>query len=373
MPAVVVDMKFISLCAIAFALTATSGLCAADDNPLFADDSILRAVLTAPISQAYAQKYQEVRIYQPGLWSYTVDQGVNQRLQVSIRARGNYRREMCKMPPLQLNFIKSEVKGTLFAGQNKLKLVSPCEPWKSHQEYVVLEYLAYRTLEILTDYSFKTRLVRLSYVDSDQKKAPWTSIGFLIEDDDDMAARLGLEKLKLPQVEFYELDQAKTALAELFMLLIANGDYSVLKGPPGEKCCHNTEIFAAEGAESRVIPIPYDFDMSGLVHASYAAPPENLPIDSVRTRYYKGLCQPPEILAAAIAHVRSKHNEVINLFSNSSQLGKKTKDKTLKYVESFFEILNSGERIDSEIIGRCRGQDHLDAMQRSSADPGDSP
>ena len=304
-----------------------------------------------------------MRIYHPGLWTYADGEELNQRLQVSIRARGNFRRENCKLPPLQLNFKKSEVKGTLFAGQNKIKLVSPCEPGKSYQANVVLEYLAYRTFEILTDHSFKTRLVRLSYVDSDKKKTSWTSIGFLIEDDSDMAARLGLKKFKLEQVEFYELNQARTALAELFMLLIANSDYSVLKGPEGESCCHNSEIIAAEGAQSGFIPIPYDFDLSGIVNAFYAAPPDILPIFSVRKRYYKGLCQPPEILAAAIEHIRSKHDEIIDLYASSVELVSKEKKKTLKYVEEFFEILDSAERTDREIIGRCRGQDHLDAMQ----------
>jgi hypothetical protein len=336
---------------------------AAEENPLFQNDSIMKAVLTAPISQAYAQRLQDVRIYFPGYMTYVDDDGLNQRLDVSIRTRGNFRREFCKLPPLQLNLKKSQVKGTVFSGQNKLKLVAPCQLTASYQQMVVLEYLAYKSLEILTDYSFKTRLVRISYVDSDQKKTPWTSLAFMIEDDSDVAERLGLQKLHLPNVEFYELDQPRTALAELFQLLVANSDYSVLEGPPGDDCCHNIEIMGAEGAESGFIPIPFDFDMSGLVYARYAAPPKNLPIQSVRTRYYKGLCQPPEVLSDTLAHIRSKRDEIIALYATSNELNVKTKKKTLKYVEEFFKILDSPKRVKREIIGRCRGQDHLDAMQ----------
>ena len=356
-------MKFISSGILFLVLMSSSGVSAADEQPLFSDDSILKAVLTAPISQTYAQRKQEVRIYHPGLWTYTDSDGINQRLTVSIRARGNFRRVNCRLPPLQLNFKKSEVKGTLFAGQNKLKLVSPCGPGDSYQEKVVLEYLAYKTFEILTDYSFRTRLVRLSYIDSDQKKTPWTSLGFVIESAGDMAKRLGMSAFKLPQIEFDELDQPRTAVAELFMLLIANSDYSVLQGGEGEDCCHNAKVIAPEGAENGFIPIPYDFDMSGLVHAVYAAPPDLLPIKSVRTRYYKGLCQPPEVIASSIAHVQSKHDEIIALFANSNELESKEKERTLKYVERFFEILDSTKRTEREIIKRCRGQDHLDAMQ----------
>ena len=356
-------MKFISSCTIIFALMSASGTSTADENPLFTDDSILKAVLTAPISQTYAQRKQDVRLYHPGLWTYTDGDGINRRLTVSIRARGSFRREHCRLPPLRLNFKKSELDGTLFAGQNKLKMVSPCEPGDTYQEKVVLEYLAYKTLEILTDYSFRTRLVRLSYIDSDQKKTPWTSLGFLIESDGDMAKRVGMTEFKLPQIEFHELDQPRTAVAELFMLLIANSDYSVLQGGEGEDCCHNTKVIAPKGSESGFIPIPFDFDMSGLVHARYAAPPDVLPIKSVRTRYYKGLCQPPDVIASAIAHVRSKHDEIISLYANSNELENKEKERTLKYVENFFEILDSKRRTDREIIRRCRGQDYLDAMQ----------
>ena len=96
-------------------------------HPLFRTDTVLKAVLTAPISQTYAQRHQDVRIYFPGQWTYIDEQGETQRLEVSIRTRGHFRREVCQLPPLQLNFKKKEVKGTLFAGQNKVKLVAPCK------------------------------------------------------------------------------------------------------------------------------------------------------------------------------------------------------------------------------------------------------
>lgn len=341
---------------------------AAKEHPLFQRDTVLKAVLTAPITQTYAQRHQDVRIYFPGQWTYVDADSMTQRLDVSIRTRGNFRREYCDLPPLQLNFKKKQVKGTLFAGQNKLKIVSPCQNTPRYQQYVVLEYLAYRTLEILTDHSFKTRLLRLSYVDSDEKIEPWTATVFVIEDDADMAKRLGLQRLRVTSNKFSQLDQPKTALAELFQLLIANSDYSVLKGPEGEFCCHNSEVLAAEDTESGRIPVPFDFDMSGLVNAFYASPPEHLPITDVRFRFYKGLCQPREILNNAIAHMRSKRDEIIALYVNSIELEEKTKAKTLDFINRFFAIIDSPKRIERELFGRCRGQQLLDAMSESSKD-----
>ncbi len=234
---------------------------AAERLPLFQDDSIIKAVLTAPIAQAYAQRDQDVRIYIPGQWSYTTDTGETHRLDVSIRTRGLFRREYCELPPLQLNFKKAQVKDTLFAGQNKLKVVAPCQNGAKSQQLVVLEYLAYRTFQILTEQSFGTRLVRLSYVDSDEKMPPWTDLVFVIEDDKDMAKRLGLTRLKIVANRFDQMDHSSTALAELFQLLIANNDFSVLSSEEGRECCHNSEILALDDNADVRIPVPYDFDL----------------------------------------------------------------------------------------------------------------
>ncbi len=343
-------------------LGSSGGAYAAEKQALFRDDSVLKVVLTAPIAQAYAQRGQDVRIYLPGQWTYTTAEGATQRLDASIRTRGLFRRDYCQLPPLQLNFKKGQVKKTLFAGQNKLKVVSPCRNGAKSQQHVVLEYLGYRTFEILTDHSFGTRLIRLSYVDSDEKMAPWTDLVFVIEDDADMARRLGLTRLKVVSNRFDQMDHATTALAELFQLLIANNDYSVLRSSEGRECCHNSEILALKDNADVRIPVPYDFDLSGLVDTKYAAPPSYLPTRFVTTRYYRGLCQPPGVLEDAIAHVQSKREEIIGLFTDLRELEPKTKKKTLKFIRDYFDILDDPKKISKEIVGRCRGREELEAM-----------
>lgn len=333
------------------------GTAAAGPAPLFENDALLRAVLTAPISQAFVQKNQHARLFLPGQWSYVDESGDTVRLDVSIRTRGNFRRMFCEFAPLQLNFRKSQVKGTLFAGQNKLKLVAPCMHWPEYQRYVLLEYLAYRTLEILTDYSFRTRLIRLSYIDSDEKLDPWTAIVFVIEDDADMARRLGLQRTDLVSVGFMGIDHEQAALVELFQMLIGNNDFSLLQADDGESCCHNTEILAADEA-GPMIPVPFDFDFSGLVNAPYAAPPDHLPISEVRHRYYTGLCHPPGVLDSAIERILSKRTEIRSLFAEFAELSDKDRRRAELYVEGFFRILDNPRRVEREIRERCRGE-HL--------------
>lgn len=340
------------LSSLASAQEATSG----DAHPLFQSNDILKAVVTAPIAQTYAQRHQDVRLYFPGQWTFIDTEGQTQRLEISIRTRGHFRREYCNQPPLQLNFKKKQVEGTLFAGQDKLKLVGPCKPDERHQQYVILEYLAYKIFEVITDHSFKTRLVRLSYVDRDEKIEPWTSFGFVIEDDSDLAKRLDLDRVRVPDVKYIELDQEKTALVQLFQLFIGNTDHSLIKPSGDDDCCHNMQVLGPKDEADVRIPVPFDFDMSGLVNARYAAPPSQIPIRDVRQRYFYGLCQPDDVLDEAIAKFQSKRGEITALVENVELLSDSSRKNTLNYVESFYEILDSPKRINSEIISRCRGR-----------------
>ncbi|MBT8098804.1 MAG: hypothetical protein KJO82_03595 [Gammaproteobacteria bacterium] len=354
-------MKCIIQILLCSALLLSGRTSVADGHPLFEEDTILKAVVSAPLAQTYGQKRQEVRFYMPGQWSYIETEGETQRLDVSIRTRGDFRREFCNLPPLQLNFKKKQVNGTLFDGQDKLKLVAPCNHGSRYQQYVILEYLAYKTFEILTDFSYRTRLVRLTYLDGDEKLDAWTDLVFLIEDDADMARRLGLERLRMLEVDYDELDHPKTAIVQLFQFLIGNNDYSVIRGE-NDFCCHNMDILGLPDLDTGVVPIPFDFDMSGLVNAAYAAPPVQVPVVDVRHRYFYGLCQPAEILEAAIAHMQAKRAEIRALFANSEALDKRNKQKSLDYVDSFYEILDSPQLLEEEIIGRCRGRGHMERM-----------
>ncbi len=362
-------LKFLIFLALPVGAVAQEGT-ASDRHPLFQDDAVLKAVLTAPISQAYAQRHQEARIYFPGQWTYVDEAGETQRLEVSIRTRGHFRREVCELPPLQLNFKKSQVKGTLFAGQNKLKLVAPCKDGKRYQQYVILEYLAYKMYQLLTDNSFTVRLVRLSYVDRDEVLEPWTDFAFLIEDDKDMARRQDLDRVNVESVLYSQLDHARVAVLQLFQFMIGNNDYSVIKPSKDDDCCHNVQLLGIEDKEQvvmpdeSIIPVPFDFDFSGLVNATYAAPPSQVPVRDVRFRFFYGLCVPRPLLDQAIVELQSKREDLLALITNSEQLDEGLREKNITYIEEFFEIIDDPELTNEEIVRRCRG---VDLMNRHFA------
>jgi hypothetical protein len=47
-------------------------------------------------------------------------------LDIAVATRGNSRLELCSLPPLSINLKRKQVASTLFAGQNKLKIVTQC-------------------------------------------------------------------------------------------------------------------------------------------------------------------------------------------------------------------------------------------------------
>jgi hypothetical protein len=327
----------------------------AQESPLFQSDTMMNVVLTAPLTQAYNERKKDERLWMVGQLAYKGTDGTTQRAQVSVRTRGVFRRANCKLPPLRLNFKKKEVKGTLLDGQDQLKLVAPCAMDKQSQQNIILEYLAYKSLEVLTDNALQSRLLRVSYVDSDGKRKPWTHIGFVIEDDKNMAKRVGMKTLKTLKINSSQLDAENAALVELFQLMIGNTDYSTIRSPEGKDCCHNVELMAPEGSTSAIIPVPYDFDSAGLVNAKYAKPPDHLPIANVRKRYFTGRCRSAEIWADSFALFGEKRAEIISLFSSSAHLDKYNKKSSVEYMNGYFDMLEDPKKREKHVIGRCRG------------------
>ncbi|MDX1736051.1 MAG: hypothetical protein R3228_16870, partial [Halioglobus sp.] len=183
---------------------------------------------------------------------------------------------------------------------------------------------------------------------------PRSSTNFLIEDAGAMAARYGMRRVQAEKVARGDMDLAQTALVELFQLMIGNNDYSTLSSLPGNPCCHNGRLIG--DGESGYIPVPYDFDSSGLVNASYANPPEHLPIRRVTQRYFTGWCKQPRHYRAAIERFNARRAQALALFAESALLDKRYRKRTLAFIESFYELINDERQVQKKIIDRCRGE-----------------
>ena len=109
----------------------------------FDSEEVIAFRLEVPIKSLKRQRGDKVD-WLEGKVIYSTPEVENAVLNVKLEARGNFcrMRENCSFPPYWLNFRKSEVKGTPFAGLDKVKVVSHCNKgWKSYEPYMYTEHL----------------------------------------------------------------------------------------------------------------------------------------------------------------------------------------------------------------------------------------
>lgn len=321
-----------------------------DNNPLFLSQDLLEVRIEAPLYTLIRKRPDEE--YLDGKFSYTAADGTEQTLDLKIRTRGKYRRlkKTCRLPPIRLNFRKGQVEDTEFAGEDKLKLVTHCKTSDRYEQLVLREYLAYRILNTLTDKSFGARLMRVTYVDSDGKEKPITRFGFVIEDDEDIADRIGEELMTSTGISYDELDRRQAILISVFEYMIGNTDFSLIRGPAGDDCCHNIVLYSA--ANNMITPIPYDFDFAGIVNAPYAEPNPQLPIKNVRTRFYRGRCMYNDYLDDTFGLLKEKEPAVRAELA-ALELNTKYAKEVTRYLDSFYKTINDQESIDKAFIKGC--------------------
>jgi hypothetical protein len=280
----------------------------------------------------------------------TLKQGLGEELSIplQLRTRGNFRlqRHICPFPPLRLNFPEDSVGGTLFEGQDKLKLVTHCMDRDRYELNVLEEYLAYRIFNLLSDISFRVQLALITYRDSGGRESPVSRIGFLIEDEDLMAARLEGKMVEVPAADPNDFAQGQAGLMYLFQYLIGNTDWSGAG-------FHNVKLIQV-GWD--FLPVPYDFDFSGLVDAPYAGPNPALArqIETVRERLYRGFCSDEIDYDAVFARFNEKREAILELVDNLPGYTGRTARLTRNYIEEFFETINDSHEADWEIKSRCR-------------------
>ena len=286
-------------------------------------------------------------------------------LSVKIEARGNFRRRRstCNFPPYWLNFKKSEVVGTVFDGLDKVKVVAHCnEGRRSFEPYMFTEYLAYKTYNILTDHSFQVRATRIEYFDTDDK-GDWGTYGaFFIEHNDSFEARLNAKQVKDKFVRPSRYNHRELCIAEMFQYFAGNTDHSFFGGTGFDECCHNGKVFAIGDATEGLTPVPYDFDMSGLINAPYAEPNPNFPIESVRQRLYRGIGVDHKVLEETIKLYLRKKKDIYALWENTDLIDDPYRAKALDFIDEFYDTFKSNKAISNRIIAKLRHVDGVEEM-----------
>jgi hypothetical protein len=310
-------------------------------KPLFASDDVLSLTLTGPID-----KISRATGAKPVPAELKVDGATPETLPVNLSARGITRRrsDICDFPPLRVEFTEKPAPTSIFKGQKHLKLVTHCQSSTDYQQYLLLEYTAYRLYRALTPESFNVRLVEVNYARADGH-ALTTRLGFFIEDIDDVAKRNGQKRLKgVRRISASQLDAAAAARFAVFEYMISNLDWAMTAGPAGEDCCHNSRLMGPEGAtgaSTGLIPVPYDFDETGLVNVPYAAPPDGINVPDVKVRRYRGFCAHNEEAKAFLDQISARRASLMAILDETPQLKEWTRRNAARYLGDFFDDAGS--------------------------------
>jgi len=306
----------------------------AETLPLFSSAEPFTFTLAADFKKVNKDRNPESRTRYPGELRIPGDAGGETTLPVQISARGHLRRmaRTCDYVPLRIEFPEKGLGKTVFARQNALKLVVQCARGGDFEQYLLREYLAYRLFNVITPHSFRARLARVTYVDQATGKTVGTRHAMFIEDDTDVAKRMEGRTVTLERLLFKDVDTDTLMPMMIFEYLIGNTDFSIF-------ALHNVRL--VQRPDKKIHPVPYDFDISGLVQPPYAIPDRKLMITSVRDRLYRGPCRKQEPVDPYIATFVAKKDVVRALPDSIPGMDKASREETRSYIDSFYSAIKT--------------------------------
>lgn len=268
--------------------------------------------------------------------------------EVRLRTRGIFRKSHCYIPPFWMNIRKENIRAEGLEGVTKMKIVTHCMRKDFYQDYVLKEYLAYKLYNIISPYSFRVRLLYITYVDKGRNDKIYEGWAFAIEPKELLAKRLDAVYIDNDELSMHHMNDSIMDRLCLFNYMLGNTDYSIAG-------CHNIKIFMLKERDPQgYIPVPYDFDFTGFVNTIYATPAANTNIAKVTQRFYTGPCRTDEEYQAAIDEFRKHSDEMHRIMQTFEHMSLKEKLEMLRFVESFFDVIESETFIEWKLRISCQ-------------------
>jgi hypothetical protein len=310
---------------------------------LFESDEVLAITLKGNLHDLLKNRSGDPQYY-PLTLSLAEKNSPDISIPVKVKTRGHFRRIKgnCDYPPLLISFSKEDRQSSaLFGKQVKLKLVMPCKG----DEYVVREWLVYKLYNLVTPQSFRARLVSVTLKDENNKKDDPPFFGILLEEEQQMAERNNAVAVTRKLGPEQTMRDAFLNMA-VFQYLIGNTDWSV-------QYLQNVKLIA-EDSMAIAVTVPYDFDHAGIVNCPYAQPAEELQMNSVRQRRYRGFCvDDMTAFDSIIVRYKKLKNAIYNLYTGCPLLNEKYIKTTQKYLDEFYTTINNPKALKREWMYPC--------------------
>ena len=101
-----------------------------------------------------------------------------------------------------------------------------------------------------------------------------------------------------------------------------------------------------------MVPLPYDFDFSGIVNTPYALAKNGS--GNVRMRRYGGLCPTQSELPAALLHFREQRDAIYALYRDQPEVSARRRRSALNYLDGFYRVIDDAARVEKRMVRNCR-------------------
>lgn len=180
---------------------------------------------------------------------------------------------------------------------------------------------------MITEYSFRVQMLHVRYLDEEGELYS-ENLAFLIEPTAAMAMRLNCKESETQLRTTSALHPDLHANLLMYEYMIGNVDWDI-------SALHNLKLLRPLKGGA-YIPVPYDFDISGVVQAHYAAPQERVNQRFVGQRMLLGEFINEDCFKASVQRYLDAEKAIMSTCTNFIQLDEKERTKIIDYLEPFF-------------------------------------
>jgi hypothetical protein len=144
------------------------------------------------------------------------------------------------------------------------------------------------------------------------------------------------------------MDHLTSVHNAFFQYLLGNTDFSVAYQ-------HNGKLMYSE-ADKKIIPLPYDFDMTGWVNPSYATVNTTLGINSVQDRKYRGFKREQQYFDQVRKEFIDKKSSLMEMVASfESEFSDPKEYKNMfDFMGDFYETMEDDSKFQKSIVDESR-------------------
>lgn len=308
-------------------------------DDFYQPDQIVEMTMQFDCKKLIRHKNKEEKF--PATLTFQSANGDTMTQSIHIKCRGKMRLSVCGFPPLKLDFDKDSLRQMgLFATADNLKLVTHCASSKLNDAQVLKELLVYKLYNIITEKSFRVQLLRVKYVDLNGALYA-DELAFLMEPTEAVAHRIDCRESTKNGLALKEFDAVSYNQMVLFEYMIGNVDWSI----PAR---HNVELLKSLQDGFRVV-VPYDFDYSGVVSASYAVNDERVNQKYLGERVVLSGFTDEASFQGTANYFLAKEDAIFNICINFTLLEERERTQVIKYLQSFYDIIKAPKLNSSKL------------------------